>query len=169
MKTPLVIFLLFALNPLPAAAINKCIGADGKVVYTDEACPMGSKQIGKVTEMPPPRPEDVQRARTDATNLIERQARDEALREKERKEQRRQAREEKERAELLELERRKVEALEAQAKTDSTPAIVIVPQPVVAPRPRNHRLPMPSAAQSRPQRVPETQRKDGVRLQLRAN
>lgn len=169
MKTHLAVFLLIALSSLPAAAINKCIGADGKVIYTDETCPTGSKPSGKITEMPPPRPEDVQRARTDATNLIERQARDEARREKERKEQHRQAREEKERAELLALERRKVEALEAQAKADSTPAIVIVPQPVVVPRPRNHRPLTPSAAQSRPQQAPENQRKDGVRLQLRAN
>lgn len=166
MKILPLVLLLTALTPLPTLGINKCVGSGGKTIYTDGPCPENSKQSGKLNEMPPPNPEDVQRAREDANRLIERQAREESRREEERKARQKEAREEKERAESRELERRKVEALEAQAKAEP-PATVIIQQPIVVPRRHHHAPPPPPAAQSRP--VPEKSRKDGVRLLLRGD
>ena len=169
MKTLPFILLLATLIPLPAHAINKCTGAGGKIIYTDAPCPGNSKQTGKVIEMPPPNPEDVERARDNANKLIERQAREEAQREEERKTRQKEAREEKERAEQLALERRKVEALEAQAKAANAPppTTVIVERPVARPHHRHHAPPQqsPAAAQSQP----SPRRRDDSRFLFRSN
>ena len=69
MRTLLTLALAALLSPSTVLAINKCSGPDGRVTYTDEACPANSKTRDRLVEMPPPTPEDAQRARDEAARL----------------------------------------------------------------------------------------------------
>lgn len=167
MKTLLILALAAALSPQVVLAINKCSGPDGRVTYTDEACPADSKTRDRLVEMPPPTPEDAQRARDEAARLQADLRRADEAREAAHVQQRRADREaarerEREREEWLELERRKVEALEAQARGAEVPVIVIRERPAHRPR-----LP-PDVAQSQPHEPrPPRARLDGPKLSPR--
>lgn len=156
MKTLLTVTVFLSLLPLPALAINKCTGADGKVTYTDESCPANSKAKDKLAEMPPPRPEDVQRAQDEAARIKDEVRRTDERRAEEREKRARAEHEaalDRERKELIELERRKVEALEAQARAAASapaaaPVIVVrehqphrpaLPPPTNQSQPREHK------------------------------
>lgn len=154
----LLIASCLCLLPLPALAINKCVAADGHTTYTDEACPSTSKQAERLVEMPPPRPEDVQRAQDEAEQLKDKVSRAEARRaseEQKRARAEREAKLDRDRQELLELERRKVEALETQARANATPVpVIVVPERHAA---RPHVPPPPPTSQSQPR---ETKKSD---------
>jgi hypothetical protein len=151
MKTLLIVATSALLLPLSAQAINKCTAADGHVTYTDDACPASSKASGRLVEMPPPLPEDVQRAQDEATRIKDELRRADEQREQARESRMRAEREaalDRDRKELLELERRKVEALETQARAAAS-APVELPVVVVRERPAHRpHLPPPPVAQS---------------------
>lgn len=162
MKTLLTLALTALLSPSTVLAINKCSGPDGRVTYTDEACPANSKTRDRLVEMPPPTPEDAQRARDEAARLQADLRRADEAREEAREHRLRAEREatrEREREEWLALERRKVEALEAQARGADAPVIVIRERPAHRPR-----LP-PDVSQSQPREPrPPRARLDGPKL-----
>jgi hypothetical protein len=165
MRTLLILVLVATLSPQVVLAINKCSGPDGRVTYTDEACPANSKTRDRLVEMPPPTPKDAQRARDEAARLQADLRRADEAREAAYAQQRRAERDaarEREREEWLELERRKVEALEAQARGAEVPVIVIRERPAHRPR-----LP-PDVAQSQPREPrPPRARLDGPKLSPR--
>jgi len=134
------LILLLCVLPLPAMAINKCIDQAGKVSYTDEKCPAGTRLADQIPEATQPSPEDVQKAREAATRLQNEQALAEARRaaeEEKRVQAARDAERDRQQQELLELERRKVEALEAQAHAEP---VYVVPRQNYSPhRPIPHK------------------------------
>ena len=171
MKTLLIVALSSLLLPLAAQAINKCTGPNGHVTYTDDACPASSKASDRLVEMPPPLPEDVQRARDEAARIQGELRRADEEREQAREARLRTEREaarERDRQELLALERRKVEALEAQARAAASAPVEL---PVVVVRERHahrpHLAPPPVAQSQASENRRRDTRLDGPKLPAR--
>lgn len=88
-----------------AWAVNKCVGADGRVTYTDGPCGAGS-QGSKVDTLPPPSVQDVNRIEgRQASEAAERRRRQEIEQAAEAEQQRRAQREAQRRAEQEQAER----------------------------------------------------------------
>lgn len=69
MKTFLA--LLIVLAALPAAAdVYQCIGPDGAVLYTDEGCPAGWREVARRPDAVDPQPRELQRPKVPLTDRL---------------------------------------------------------------------------------------------------
>lgn len=64
-----LLLVLLAGLALPAVAINKCIGADGRVTYTDGPC-AGDSRVSRIETPPPTNREEEAEARARADRLV---------------------------------------------------------------------------------------------------
>lgn len=122
-----------------AWAVNKCVGADGRVTYTDGPCGAGS-QGSKVDTLPPPSVQDQLEARRRAEQMVQDVNRIEGRQASEAAERRR--RQEIEQAAEAEQQRRaQREAQRQAAQEESQRLLVIRPGPLVPHHP--HPAPPP--------------------------
>lgn len=70
MKHALLILMVWAASPA-WAQIQRCEGADGKITYSNENCPQGTKAVRKVDTRPPVLEVDVKAAKTRAQREAE--------------------------------------------------------------------------------------------------
>lgn len=141
MRVSLLILLLLA---MPVQAIEKCMTADGRTLYSDTPCPPGSKRIGGVEAAPPVDAETQQRLREEREQRErdqDRRAREEAAQREAQSRDAAAARESARRAEQDELLRRQTEALERLSHDYANPPAYVVPPVVLPPRPHPHPLP----------------------------
>ncbi len=66
---PVLLLALLAGLSLPAMAINKCTGADGRVTYTDGPC-AGDSRVSRIETPPPTSREEEAEARARADRLV---------------------------------------------------------------------------------------------------
>lgn len=142
MPTRLNLAILLLCLSAPCFAINKCVDSAGKFSYTDAKCPAGTRLVDTLQEATPPSPEDVQKSQDAKARLqdeLEQAQTQRAAQEEKRLRAEREAAAERREQERLELERRKVEALEAQARAAQAPTIYVAPVPrPLRPQPDAH-------------------------------
>lgn len=141
-KNAVALLLCGACLP-PASAVNKCVGDDGRVTYTDSPCASGS-QVSRVDVLPPPP--------TDARLAAQRRG-EQAVEEARRLEARRDA-EAAERQRRYELERQAEEVARQRAALDEEAERLrsLYPVPVVV---RPYRPPVPVLKPKEPAQVTE--------------
>ena len=117
-----------------AWAVNKCVGADGRVTYTDGPCGAGS-QGSKVDTLPPPSVQDQLEARRRAEQMVQDVNRIEGRQASEAAERRRRQ----EIEQVAEAEQQRRAQREAQRRAEQEQAervLVIRPGPLVPYHPR---------------------------------
>lgn len=143
MHASLIVLLL--LVSLPLQAIEKCVTAEGKTLYSDTPCPSTAKRVGNLDPVPPPDARAQQRIDEEQERLQRQLDRLERKETQEREQRALRAEEERAAARQAEREaqeRRRTEALERQAREAP---VYVVPQPVyVQPRPHPPRVRPPS-------------------------
>lgn len=130
-------FVLVAVGLLasvgPALAVNKCVGADGRVTYTDGPCGAGS-QGSRVNTLPPPSARDQVEARQRADQMVQDVNRIEARQAGEAAERRRRV--EMEQAAEAEQQRRAQREAERQAAREQSERVLVIrPGPLLPHRP----------------------------------
>lgn len=125
----MILLTLLLLSPA-AHAIEKCVMADKRILYSDTPCPPGSKRVGGVEEAPPPDAETRQRVREEREQIkleLERLERDAAAQREARAQDHAAEREAARRAEQDALMRRQTEALERLATEQANQPVYIAP------------------------------------------
>ncbi|MBL8435285.1 MAG: DUF4124 domain-containing protein [Zoogloea sp.] len=135
-----VLAAVFLLAPVGQAwAVNKCVGADGRVTYTDGSCGDGS-QGARVNTLPPPSVRDQIEARRRAEQMVQDVNRIETRQAYEAAERRRRV-EMEQAAEAEQQRRAQREAQRQAAQEESQRLLVIRPAPLVPYHP--HPAPQP--------------------------
>lgn len=117
-----------------AWAVNKCVGADGRVTYTDGPCGAGS-QGSKVDTLPPPSVQDQLEARRRAEQMVQDVNRIEGRQASEAAERRR--RQEIEQAAEAEQQRRAQREAQRRAEQEQAERVLVIrPGPLVPYHPR---------------------------------
>lgn len=122
-----------------AWAVNKCVGADGRVTYTDGPCGAGSEG-SRVNTLPPPSVRDQAEARRRAEQMVQDVNRIETRQASEAAERRRRV-EMEQAAEAEQQRRAQREAQRQAAQEESQRLLVIRPGPLVPHHP--HPAPPP--------------------------
>lgn len=122
-----------------AWAVNKCVGADGRVTYTDGPCGAGS-QGSRVDTLPPPSARDQAEARRRGEQMVQDVNRIETRQAAEAAERRRRL-ETEQAAEAEQQRRAQREAQRQAAQDESTRLLVIRPGPLLPYHP--HPVPTP--------------------------
>ena len=112
-----------AVTPWQAWAVNKCVGADGRVTYTDGPCGAGS-QGTKVETPPPPSVEDQLEARRRGEQMVQDVNRIESRQTREAAEWRQ--RQEIERAAEAEQQRRAQREAQRRAEQEQAARVLVI-------------------------------------------
>ena len=142
-----VLALWCLLAPVGQAwAVNKCVGADGRVTYTDGPCGAGSAGT-RVNTLPPPSVRDQVEARRRAEQMVQDVNRIETRQASEAAERRRRI-ELEQAAEAEQQRRAQREAQRQAAQEESQRLLVIRPGPLVPYHP--HPVPPPAPRPAKP-------------------
>lgn len=121
-------------TPWQAWAVNKCVGADGRVTYTDGPCGAGS-QGSKVDTLPPPSVQDQLEARRRGEQMVQDVNRIESRQAREAAERRR--RQEIEQAAEAEQQRRAQREAQRRAEQEQAERVLVIrPGPLAPYHPR---------------------------------